>query len=161
MLLYDNWGHPYEGPLLLVVYYIPINKATGIIEYANNLPFLNTPMQKMLSERLDGKPVYMENDANAAAFGSKAVRPLTLLMSPSAIVHWFPCGRLWIRSSMATIPTPKQKSARHSWAMTPDKACSSNAVANPAYRCCRSAAGRWTSAALKSWGTICSARTIS
>lgn len=46
-----------------------VNKATGIIEYANNLPFLNIPMQKMLSERLDGKPVYMENDANAAAFG--------------------------------------------------------------------------------------------
>ena len=46
-----------------------VNKATGIIEYANNLPFLNTPMQKMLSERLEGKPVYMENDANAAAFG--------------------------------------------------------------------------------------------
>lgn len=46
-----------------------VNKATGIIEYANNLPFLNTPMRDMLSERLDGKPVYMENDANAAAFG--------------------------------------------------------------------------------------------
>ena len=46
-----------------------INKDTGIIEYANNLPFRNTPMQKMLSERLDGKPIYMENDANAAAFG--------------------------------------------------------------------------------------------
>lgn len=46
-----------------------INKANGLIEYANNLPFLNTPMQKMLSERLDGKSVYMENDANAAAFG--------------------------------------------------------------------------------------------
>ncbi len=46
-----------------------VNKASGIIEYANNLPFQDTPMQKMLSERLDGKPVYMENDANAAAFG--------------------------------------------------------------------------------------------
>ena len=46
-----------------------VNKANGLIEYANNLPFLNTPMQKMLSERLEGKPVYMENDANAAAFG--------------------------------------------------------------------------------------------
>lgn len=46
-----------------------VNKATGIIEYANNLPFRNTPMEKMLSERLDGKKVLMENDANAAAFG--------------------------------------------------------------------------------------------
>lgn len=46
-----------------------INKATGIIEFANNLPFKNTPMQKMLSERMEGKQVLMENDANAAAYG--------------------------------------------------------------------------------------------
>ena len=46
-----------------------INKATGIIEFANNLPFKNTPMQEMLSQRLEGKQVLMENDANAAAFG--------------------------------------------------------------------------------------------
>lgn len=46
-----------------------VNKATGIIEYANNLPFRNTPMVQMLSERLDGKKVIMENDANAAAYG--------------------------------------------------------------------------------------------
>ena len=46
-----------------------INKATGIIEFANNLPFKNTPMVEMLSSRLDGKKVLMENDANAAAFG--------------------------------------------------------------------------------------------
>ncbi len=46
-----------------------VNRETGIIEYANNLPFRNTPMVKMLSERLDGKRVEMENDANAAAYG--------------------------------------------------------------------------------------------
>ena len=46
-----------------------INKSTGIIEFANNLPFKNTPMVQMLSQRLDGKKVLMENDANAAAFG--------------------------------------------------------------------------------------------
>ena len=46
-----------------------INKETGIIEYANNLPFKNTPMKEMLSQRLDGKEVFMENDANAAAYG--------------------------------------------------------------------------------------------
>ena len=34
-----------------------INKATGIIEFANNLPFKNTPMVEMLSSRLDGKKV--------------------------------------------------------------------------------------------------------
>ena len=46
-----------------------INKATGIIEFSNNLPFSNTPMEQMLSQRLDGKKVLMENDANAAAYG--------------------------------------------------------------------------------------------
>ena len=46
-----------------------INKETGIIEFANNLPFKNTPMEKMLSERMGGKKVLMENDANAAAYG--------------------------------------------------------------------------------------------
>ncbi len=46
-----------------------INKATGIIEFANNLPFKNTPMQEMLSKRLEDKQVLMENDANAAAYG--------------------------------------------------------------------------------------------
>ena len=46
-----------------------INKETGIIEFANNLPFKNTPMEKMLSERMGRKKVLMENDANAAAYG--------------------------------------------------------------------------------------------
>ncbi len=46
-----------------------VNKATGLIEFANNLPFRNTPMVQMLSERLNGKQVLMENDANAAAYG--------------------------------------------------------------------------------------------
>lgn len=46
-----------------------VNKATGLIEFANNLPFKNTPMAQMLSDRLGGKKVIMENDANAAAFG--------------------------------------------------------------------------------------------
>jgi glucokinase len=45
-----------------------VNCETGIIEYANNLPFKNLPMKKMLEERL-GMTVYIENDANAAAYG--------------------------------------------------------------------------------------------
>ncbi len=45
-----------------------VNKATGIIEYSNNLGFDQVPMQKMLEERL-GHTVYLENDANAAAYG--------------------------------------------------------------------------------------------
>ncbi len=46
-----------------------VNRATGIIEFSNNLPFRNTPMRDMLSQRLEGKTVLLENDANAAAYG--------------------------------------------------------------------------------------------
>ena len=45
------------------------NHDTGVVEYANNLPFVNFPIASMLSEQLGGKPVYIENDANAAALG--------------------------------------------------------------------------------------------
>ena len=44
------------------------NTETGLVEYANNLPFDNLPLRRMMTERLD-KPVYIENDANAAAWG--------------------------------------------------------------------------------------------
>ena len=44
------------------------NSSTGIIEYSSNLGFNNTPMVKYISETID-KPVFIENDANAAAYG--------------------------------------------------------------------------------------------
>lgn len=44
------------------------NSETGIIEYSNNLGFENTPMAEMIRKHID-KPVYIENDANAAAYG--------------------------------------------------------------------------------------------
>ncbi len=44
------------------------NSETGIIEYSNNLGFKNTPMVKYIQEKID-KPVFIENDANAAAYG--------------------------------------------------------------------------------------------
>ena len=44
------------------------NSATGIIEYSNNLGFSNTPMVQYLEEAL-GRPAFIENDANAAAYG--------------------------------------------------------------------------------------------
>lgn len=43
------------------------NSETGVVEYANNIPFLKYPLADRLSALLDGKPVYIENDANAAA----------------------------------------------------------------------------------------------
>lgn len=44
------------------------NSSTGIIEYSNNLGFRNTPMVEYIRETID-KPVFIENDANAAAYG--------------------------------------------------------------------------------------------
>jgi glucokinase len=44
------------------------NSKEGIIEYSCNLGFDNTPMVKYIQEHID-KPVYVENDANAAAYG--------------------------------------------------------------------------------------------
>jgi glucokinase len=40
----------------------------GIIEYSNNLGFKNTPMAKYIQNHI-AKPVYLANDANAAAYG--------------------------------------------------------------------------------------------
>lgn len=44
------------------------NSRDGIIEYSNNLGFVNTPMVQYIQEDID-KPVFVENDANAAAYG--------------------------------------------------------------------------------------------
>lgn len=44
------------------------NSKDGIIEYSCNLGFNNTPMVKYIQEHIN-KPVYVENDANAAAYG--------------------------------------------------------------------------------------------
>lgn len=46
-----------------------INAKEGVVKYANNLPFEEFPIARMLSEQLDGKQVFVENDANAAAWG--------------------------------------------------------------------------------------------
>lgn len=47
-----------------------VNPATGIICYSNNLGFVNAPIGQMLEQRF-GRKVFLENDANAAAFGEK------------------------------------------------------------------------------------------
>lgn len=44
------------------------NTDTGVVEYANNLDFVNVPVGPIMHEKL-GLPVYIENDANAAALG--------------------------------------------------------------------------------------------
>ncbi len=44
------------------------NVFTGLVEYSCNLDFKEVPLQAELAARI-GKPVYIENDANAAALG--------------------------------------------------------------------------------------------
>ena len=46
-----------------------VNRETGVIEFANNLGYSNFPLRDMLSQRLGGKEIILENDANAAAYG--------------------------------------------------------------------------------------------
>ncbi|WP_099203792.1 ROK family protein [Scatolibacter rhodanostii] len=46
-----------------------INPVTGVIEFANNLYFKNVELRKLMQERLGGKEILLENDANAAAYG--------------------------------------------------------------------------------------------
>lgn len=46
-----------------------IESSTGRITYSNNLDFWDVPMAEMMSQRLNGKKIYLENDANAAALG--------------------------------------------------------------------------------------------
>ena len=46
-----------------------VNPETGVIEYANNLPFLRFPIADTLRKYLPVRKVYLENDANAAALG--------------------------------------------------------------------------------------------
>ena len=45
------------------------NRATGVVEYANNLPFYKFPIAEILKKYVGVKTVHIENDANAAAKG--------------------------------------------------------------------------------------------
>ena len=44
------------------------NRNSGVVLYSCNLGFENTDLRTLIKKRLD-KPIYVENDANAAAFG--------------------------------------------------------------------------------------------
>ncbi len=46
-----------------------VNSRTGYVEYANNLPFHHFPIVDLLREKLGEVPIFIENDANAAAWG--------------------------------------------------------------------------------------------
>ena len=45
------------------------NSKTGVVEYANNLPFLNFPIAEIFKKYLPVQKVLIANDANAAALG--------------------------------------------------------------------------------------------
>ena len=46
-----------------------VNKATGMIDFANNLDFNHVPAKDMLVKSLGCENVYIDNDANCAALG--------------------------------------------------------------------------------------------
>lgn len=52
-----------------------INRETGTVETSPNLEWKNVPLRQILSERLK-LPIYVENDANAAAFSELWYGPL-------------------------------------------------------------------------------------
>lgn len=52
-----------------------IDRETGVVETSPNLEWKNVPLREILSTRL-GLPVYIENDANAAAFSELWYGPL-------------------------------------------------------------------------------------
>ena len=45
------------------------NNETGVVEYANNLPFLKFPIARLLGEQVGMDRISIANDANAAAWG--------------------------------------------------------------------------------------------
>ena len=49
-----------------------VNSETGVIEFANNFGFHNWEIVRMMQDRL-GTKIYVENDANAAAYGEYCV----------------------------------------------------------------------------------------
>ncbi|NLG83014.1 MAG: ROK family protein [Firmicutes bacterium] len=50
----------------------PLNRREGLIYQAPNLGWQNVPIVRLLQEKL-GRPVFLENDANAAGFGEWAL----------------------------------------------------------------------------------------
>ena len=45
-----------------------VDAENGVVVYCSNIKFRNTPLAAMIKERT-GKPVYIHNDANVAAYG--------------------------------------------------------------------------------------------
>ncbi len=65
-----NQNHLEEAEVASVGVGVPgtANRKTGFVEYANNLGFDDVPFVKLLENQVSW-PVYMDNDANAAAWG--------------------------------------------------------------------------------------------
>ena len=78
-----------------------VDNKNGVIVYSNNIPMKNIPMRKMLEEHFPGKPINLENDANAAAYGEYIVNgnnaeSFTEALTPQAaslvISHSYPAA---------------------------------------------------------------------
>lgn len=46
-----------------------VNPYIGVVIFASNMQFNYTPLKDLLTEKMENKPVYLENDANVAAYG--------------------------------------------------------------------------------------------
>ena len=46
-----------------------VDPVSGVVKYANNLPFRDFPICSLLKERIECQNIHLENDANAAAWG--------------------------------------------------------------------------------------------
>ena len=46
-----------------------VDPLSGVVKYANNLPFRDFPICGLLKERIECQNIHLENDANAAAWG--------------------------------------------------------------------------------------------
>ena len=50
----------------------PLDPDKGVVLHTPNLPWVNVPLAKMLSDRLDDLPVFIENDVNLGTYGECA-----------------------------------------------------------------------------------------
>ena len=64
------------------------NSETGVVTYANNLPFENFEIAKIFKSFLPVKEVIVENDANAAALAEALVGAAALLYNPKLLLKF-------------------------------------------------------------------------
>lgn len=70
-----------------------VNRATGIIEFANNLYFKNFKLRDMMAERTNGKLVILENDAKRSSLRRISGRRTCRRRQCTGYHTWHRCRR--------------------------------------------------------------------